>query len=74
MKRRQGAVALALVHCGRMSTDLVVLCLSSQCSFKQDLWAFTYLQYEQSRFKFEVHPEARQLISSVSCYSGDIFA
>jgi hypothetical protein len=53
MKRRPGAVALALVHCGRMSTVLAVPRLSSQCSFKQDLQTFPYLQHEQSRINFE---------------------
>ena len=40
--------------------DLVVPRLSSQYSFKQVLWVFTYLKYEQLCFKSEVHPEARQ--------------
>jgi hypothetical protein len=40
--------------------DLVVPRLSSQYSFKEDLWVFTYLKYEQLCFKFEVHPEERQ--------------
>jgi hypothetical protein len=60
MKKRQGAVALALAYCGRMSMDMVVPRLSSQYSFKLDLWVFTYPKYEQLCFKFEDHPEARQ--------------
>jgi hypothetical protein len=44
MKKRQGAVALALAYCGRVSMDLVV----------------PRPKYEQLCFKFEVHPEARQ--------------
>jgi hypothetical protein len=69
MKRPQEAVALALVHRVRTSTDLAVPRLSGQCSFK-DLWAHI-LQCEQLHFKSVVN-QSRD--SRSARYSRDVFA